>query len=225
MRKGMLGLVELREHVEEGTLDTVLVAMTDMQGRLQGKRCAAQYFLDEVIVHATEVCDYLLATDVEMNTVDGYAMSSWDTGYGDLVLRPDLTTLRLVPWLPGTALVLCDVENVQPKGVPIAPSPRQVLRTQLARLAEHGLRAFVGTELEFLVFDETFESAWNAGYRGLTPANQYNVDYSLLGTARIEPLLRRLRNEMDGAGMYVESAKGNAIAGSTRSHSAMTRHW
>ncbi|MFQ6327995.1 glutamine synthetase family protein [Nocardia sp. CWNU-33] len=213
MRKGMLGLVELREHVEEGTLDTVLVAMTDMQGRLQGKRCAAQYFLDEVIGHATEVCDYLLATDVEMNTVDGYAMSSWDTGYGDLVLRPDLTTLRLVPWLPGTALVLCDVENVQPKGVPIAPSPRQVLRTQLARLAEHGLRAFVGTELEFLVFDETFESAWNAGYRGLTPANQYNVDYSLLGTARIEPLLRRLRNEMDGAGMYVESAKGECHPG------------
>ncbi|WP_406231970.1 glutamine synthetase family protein [Nocardia sp. NBC_01009] len=213
MRKGMLGLVELREHVEEGTLDTVLVAMTDMQGRLQGKRCAAQYFLDEVIGHATEVCDYLLATDVEMNTVDGYAMSSWDTGYGDLVLRPDLTTLRLVPWLPGTALVLCDVENVQPKGVPIAPSPRQVLRTQLARLAEHGLRAFVGTELEFLVFDETFESAWNAGYRGLTPANQYNVDYSLLATARIEPLLRRLRNEMDGAGMYVESAKGECHPG------------
>ncbi|MFE7798038.1 glutamine synthetase family protein [Nocardia sp. NPDC057440] len=213
MRTGMLGLVELRERVEEGTLDTVLVAMTDMQGRLQGKRCAAQYFLDEVIGHATEACDYLLAVDVEMNTVDGYAMSSWDTGYGDLVLRPDLNTLRLVPWLPGTALVLCDVEHVQPKGVPIAPSPRQVLRTQLARLAEHGLRAFVGTELEFLVFDDSFESAWNAGYRGLTPANQYNVDYSLLGTARIEPLLRRIRTEMDGAGMYVESAKGECSPG------------
>ncbi|WP_412015283.1 glutamine synthetase family protein [Nocardia sp. KC 131] len=209
----MLGLTELRERVDAGTLDTVLVAMTDMQGRLQGKRCAARYFLDEVIGHATEACDYLLAVDVEMNTVDGYAVSSWETGYGDIVLRPDLSTLRLVPWLPGTALVLCDVEQVQPKNVPVAPSPRQVLRAQLARLAEHGLRAFVGTELEFLVFDENFEAAWNAGYRGLTPANQYNVDYSMLGTSRIEPLLRRIRNEMGAAGMYVESAKGECAPG------------
>ncbi|WP_228832390.1 glutamine synthetase family protein [Nocardia brasiliensis] len=213
MRSGMLSLTQLREQVEAGRIDTVLVAMTDMQGRLQGKRCAARYFLDEVVEHATEACNYLLAVDVDMTTVAGYSMSSWDTGYGDFVLRPDLNTLRSVPWWPGTALVLCDVEQVEPAGKPVPVSPRQVLRAQLARLAEHGLRAFVGTELEFLVFDDSYEAAWSAGYRELRPANQYNVDYSLLGTARLEPLLRRIRTEMDGAGMYCESAKGECNPG------------
>ncbi len=213
MRAGMLSVADLVRQVDAGKLDTVLVAMTDMQGRLQGKRCSARYFVDEVLDHATEACDYLLAVDVEMTTVDGYEMSSWNTGYGDFVLRPDLTTLRLVPWQPGTALVLCDVEQVRPQGKPVAASPRQVLRAQLDRLAEHGLRAYVGTELEFLVFDDTYEAAFRTGYRDLTPANQYNVDYSMLGTARIEPLLRRIRNEMTGAGMYVESAKGECNPG------------
>ncbi|NNH72270.1 glutamine synthetase [Nocardia uniformis] len=209
----MLSAADLIQRVETGMLDTVLVAMTDMQGRLQGKRCSARYFVEEVLEHATEACNYLLAVDVDMTTVDGYTMSSWDTGYGDFVLRPDLTTLRLVPWLPGTAMVLCDVEQVEPSGQPVAPSPRQVLRTQLDRLAEHGFRAYVGTELEFLVFDDSYEAALRGGYRDLTPANQYNVDYSMLGTARIEPLLRRIRNEMSGAGMYVESAKGECNPG------------
>ncbi|WP_232840075.1 glutamine synthetase family protein [Nocardia aurea] len=213
MRSGMLGPVQLRERVESGELDTVLVVMTDMQGRLQGKRCSARYFLDEVVDHATEACDYLLAVDVEMNTVDGFRDSSWDTGYGDFVLRPDPATLRLVPWQPGTALVLCDVERVRPEGEPVRVSPRQILRAQLDRLAERGLRAYVGTELEFLVFDDTYESAWAGGYRGLTAANQYNVDYSVLGTARVEPLLRRIRNDMSGAGMFVESAKGECNPG------------
>ncbi|MFD6354363.1 glutamine synthetase family protein [Nocardia tengchongensis] len=212
----MLNVTELIARVEAGTLDTVLVAMTDMQGRLQGKRCSAQFFVDEILDHATEACNYLLAVDVEMTTVDGYEMSSWDTGYGDFVLRPDLATLRLLPWLPGTALVLCDVEQVDTHGnhgQPVPASPRQVLRAQLDRLAEHGLYAYVGTELEFLVFDDTYESAFRTGYRDLTPANQYNVDYSMLGTARIEPLLRRIRTEMSGAGMYVESAKGECNPG------------
>ncbi|WP_201297875.1 glutamine synthetase family protein [Nocardia sp. CY41] len=213
MRSGMLSVAQLRDRVDTGEIDTVLVAMTDMQGRLQGKRCAARYFLDEVVQHATEACGYLLAVDVDMTTVDGYALSSWETGYGDVVLRPDLRTLRTTPWWPGTALVLCDVEHVVPEGRPVPASPRQVLRRQLDRLAERGLRAFVGTELEFLVFDDSYEAAWNAGYRGLTPANQYNVDYSMLGTGRIEPLLRRIRKEMDGAGMYVESAKGECNPG------------
>ncbi|QVI20296.1 glutamine synthetase [Nocardia tengchongensis] len=216
MRTGMLNVTELIARVEAGTLDTVLVAMTDMQGRLQGKRCSAQFFVDEILDHATEACNYLLAVDVEMTTVDGYEMSSWDTGYGDFVLRPDLATLRLLPWLPGTALVLCDVEQVDTHGnhgQPVPASPRQVLRAQLDRLAEHGLYAYVGTELEFLVFDDTYESAFRTGYRDLTPANQYNVDYSMLGTARIEPLLRRIRTEMSGAGMYVESAKGECNPG------------
>ncbi|EMD25519.1 glutamine synthetase family protein [Amycolatopsis azurea] len=210
-RRGMLTLDRLRELVEDGTVDTVLVAITDMQGRLQGKRCAAEYFLNEVVEHATEACNYLLAVDVDMNTVDGYAMSSWETGYGDFVMRPDFGTLRLLPWQEGTALVLADLERVQ--GGAVAPSPRQILRGQLDRLAAHDLAAYVGTELEFIVFDDTFESAWDKRYQDLRPANQYNVDYSMLGTSRIEPLLRRIRNDMGGAGLYVESAKGECNPG------------
>ncbi|MCT2587622.1 glutamine synthetase family protein [Actinophytocola gossypii] len=210
-RDGMLTLDQLRGLVDDGTVDTVLVAITDMQGRLQGKRCAARYFLDEVVAHATETCNYLLAVDVDMNTVDGYAMSSWERGYGDFVMRPDLDTLRLVPWHPGTALVLADVEWVE--GGPVPASPRQILRRQLDRLAERGLVAHVGTELEFIVFDDSYEQAWNAAYRDLTPANQYNVDYSMIGTGRVEPLLRDIRNGMAGAGMYVESAKGECNPG------------
>lgn len=206
-----LTIERLRVLVDEGAVDTVLVAMTDMQGRLQGKRCAARYFLNEVVPHATEACNYLLAVDVEMNTVAGYRMSSWERGYGDFVLRPDMNTLRLVPWHPGTAMVLADIEWVTGGDVPA--SPRQVLRRQLGRLAERGLSAYVGTELEFIVFDDTYESAWRSGYRDLTPANQYNVDYSMLGTGRLEPLLRRIRNSMSGAGMYVESAKGECNPG------------
>ncbi len=211
-RDGMLTLDQLRELVGNGTIDTVVVAITDMQGRLQGKRCAAEYFLNEVVPHATEACNYLLAVDVEMNTVDGYAMSSWDRGYGDFVLRPDFETLRLLPWHEGTALVLADLEWVDGSG-PVAPSPRQVLRRQLERLAERDLAAYVGTELEFIAFDDTYEQAWNSGYRNLTPSNQYNVDYSILGTGRLEPLLRDIRNGMTGAGLYVESAKGECNPG------------
>jgi glutamine synthetase len=201
----------LRELVDQGAVDTVLVALTDMQGRLQGKRCHARYFLDVVLPHAAEACNYLLAVDVDMNTVDGYAMSSWDRGYGDFVLRPDLSTLRLVPWQEGTALVLCDIQWED--GSPVVASPRQVLQRQLARLAERDLVAYVGTELEFVVFRDSYESAWDAGYRNLQPANQYNVDYSLVGTARVEPLLRAIRNGMVGAGMVVESAKGECNLG------------
>lgn len=211
MRAGMLSLSRLRERVAAGTIDTVLVAMTDMQGRLQGKRCAAEFFLDEVVNNATEACNYLLAVDVDMTTVEGYAMSSWSSGYGDFVLRPDMATLRLVPWLPGTALVLCDLERVE--GGPVAPSPRQILRAQMDRLAERGLKAYAGTELEFIVFEDTYEQGFSTGYRSLTPSNQYNVDYSLLGTSRVEPLLRRIRKEMAGAGLYVESAKGECNPG------------
>jgi len=208
---GVLGVDALRVLADRGEIDTVLVAMTDMQGRLQGKRCSARYFLNEVLAHATEACNYLLAVDVEMNTVAGYEMSSWQTGYGDFVLRPDLDTLRQVPWHDGTALVLCDVERVDGGAVPA--SPRQVLRRQLDRLAERDLDAFVGTELEFMVFEDSYERAWESGYRDLTPANRYNVDYSLLGTGRIEPLLRAIRTGMADAGMYVESAKGECNPG------------
>jgi glutamine synthetase len=210
-RTGMLTLDELRTLTESGSIDTVLLAFTDMQGRLQGKRCAAPYFLAEVVPHAAEACNYLLAVDVEMNTVDGYAMSSWERGYGDMVLRPDWATLREVPWHEATALVLCDVEWAD--GAPVVASPRQVLKRQLDRLAERGLVADVGTELEFMLFGDSFDAAWRQEYRGLRPANLYNVDYSMLGTARVEPLLRRIRNGMAGAGMIVESAKGECNLG------------
>lgn len=202
---------ELERRVEEGELDTVVLAITDMQGRLQGKRCDARHFLDEVVPHAAEGCNYLLAVDVDMRTVDGYALASWESGYGDFVLRPDLSTLRLTPWFPRTAICVADVEWQD--GTPVAPSPRQVLRRQLDRLADRGWNAFAGTELEFMVFRDTYEEAWSKAYRGLTPVNQYNVDYSILGTSRIEPLLQRIRNEMTAAGMSVESVKGECNFG------------
>jgi len=209
--RGRITLDELRARIADRSVDTVLVAFADMQGRLQGKRCAAEYFLTDVVPHAAEACTYLLAVDVEMNTVGGYAMSSWDRGYGDFVLRPDLATLRMVPWHEGTALVLCDVTWAD--GSPVRPAPRQILRGQLDRLARRGLRANVGTELEFMLFADSLDAAWSSGYRDLRPANRYNVDYSLLGTARVEPVLRRIRNAMAGAGMEVESAKGECNLG------------
>ncbi|MER5733341.1 glutamine synthetase family protein [Streptomyces sp. NPDC002138] len=202
---------ELRSLVADGEIDTVVLAFPDMQGRLQGKRFAAQFFLDEVMSHGTEGCNYLLAVDTDMNTVDGYEMSSWDRGYGDFAMHPDLSTLRRIPWNPGSALLLADL--AWNDGSPVVAAPRQILRRQLERLAEHGYTAMVGTELEFMVFQDTYEQAWDANYRGLTPANQYNIDYSVLGTGRIEPLLRRIRNEMQAAGLIVESAKGECNLG------------
>jgi glutamine synthetase len=209
--RGFLTVDELRQEAAAGLIDTVLLAIADMQGRLQGKRLSARYFLDEVLHHGSEGCNYLLAVDVEMNTVNGYAMSSWDRGYGDFVMRPDLSTLRRVPWQEGTAMLLADL--AWEDGAEVAASPRQILRRQLARLEERGLRAYVGTELEFIIYEDSYEEAWKRGYRDLTPANLYNVDYSLLGTARVEPLLRRIRREMEGAGLYVESAKGECNLG------------
>ncbi|MFW5417208.1 glutamine synthetase [Nocardiopsis sp. CNT-189] len=206
-----LTVERLGTDIRAGAVDTVLVAFTDMQGRLQGKRISGRFFLDEVLAHGTEACDYLLAVDVEMNTVGGYAMSSWETGYGDFVLRPDLDTLRLTPWQEGQAMVTADL--LRTDGADVAVSPRQILKRQTERLAERGWTAMVGTELEFVVYRDSYEEAWNRGYRELTPANRYNVDYSVLGGARVEPLLRRVRNEMAGAGMYVESAKGECNLG------------
>jgi glutamine synthetase len=202
---------ELRQAVSGGRIDTVLLALTDMQGRLQGKRMHARHFLDEVVAHGAEACNYLLAVDVDMNTVGGYAMSSWERGYGDFMMRPDLSTLRLAPWLEGTALCLADV--VWEDGADVVASPRQMLRRQLDRLTERGWEAHAGTELEFMVFDDTYEQAWDRGYRDLTPGNRYNVDYSLLGTARIEPLIRRIRNAMADADMAVENSKGECNFG------------
>jgi glutamine synthetase len=204
-------LDELRSEVDAGTIDTVVLAMVDMQGRMQGKRLTARHFLAEVAEHGAEGCNYLLAVDVDMNTVEGYAMSSWSSGYGDFEMVPDFDTLRRVPWQEGTALIMSDVRWAD--GSDVVASPRQILRRQIDRLAERGLQAFAGTELEFIVFRDTYEEAQEKGYRGMRPANLYNVDYSLLGTARVEPLLRRIRNAMAGAGMEVEDAKGECNLG------------
>jgi glutamine synthetase len=202
---------ELRKAVADGTVDTVLLAIADMEGRLQGKRLTATHFLDDVLEHGAEGCNYLLAVDVDMETVGGYAMASWDTGYGDFEMKPDLETLRMVPWLPGTALVMADLQWAD--GREVVASPRQILRRQLARLAERGLSANAATELEFIVFRDTYEDAWRKGFNELEPANLYNIDYSLLGTARVEPLIRRIRNEMAAAGMTVENSKGECNLG------------
>ena len=204
-------LDDLRAEVDAGRIDTVVLAMVDMQGRLQGKRLTAAHFLSDVVEHGAEGCNYLLAVDVDMNTVGGYAMSSWERGYGDFSLAPDFDTLRVVPWQPGTAMLMADVHWHD--GSDVVASPRQILRRQIARLGERGLGAYAGTELEFIVFRDTYEEAQERAYRGLRPANLYNVDYSLLGTARVEPLLRRIRNAMAGAGMEVENAKGECNLG------------
>src|SRR5258708_28036209 len=196
-------LEELAIEVAGGRIDTVLIAVTDMEGRMEGKRLAARFCMEEGAAHGSEGCNYLLAVDVDMNTVEGYAMSSWDRGYGDFVMRPDLATLRPLTWHEGTALVFADL--VWEDGSDVVASPRQILRRQLARLAALDLEAFSGTELEFIVFNDTYEEAWKRGYRDLTPANLYNVDYSLLVTSRIEPLLRRIRLAMEDAGLYADS--------------------
>ena len=206
-----LSVDQLRKAVADGSVDTVIVAMTDMQGRLTGKRIHGQYFLDEVLKHGTEGCNYLLAVDVDMNTVAGYEMSSWERGYSDFALMPDLNTLRMVPWQPGAAMVLADVQWLDHTDV--VASPRQVLRKQIAALEKAGMVAMCGTELEFVVYKDTYEEAWNKAYRDLTPVNQYNVDYSIMGGSRIEPLLRRIRLAMAGAGMTVESVKGECNFG------------
>jgi glutamine synthetase len=210
-RQGMLTLERLRTGFGTGEIDTVVLAFTDMQGRLQGKRLSAEFFLDEVAQNLAEGCNYLLAVDVDMNTVDGYAMSSWSSGYGDFVLAPDMGTLRHVPWHESTVMVLADLLWLD--GTPVVESPRQILKAQTDRLAERGLVAMAGTELEFVVYRDTYEEAAAKNYRGLVPANLYNVDYSILGTSRIEPLLRQIRNGMAGAGLYVESAKGECNLG------------
>jgi glutamine synthetase len=208
---GNLTIEELTVLVAAQKVDTVIVAFTDMQGRLVGKRTSARLFLEEFAEHGAECCNYLLAVDVEMNTVEGYPMSSWETGYGDMAMMPDLNTLRIVPWLTATALVMADLTLLDE--TPVPQSPREILKVQIARLAAHGLVPYSATELEFIVFDDTYRSAWAKKYEGLTPASDYNIDYALLASTRMEPLLRDIRNGMDGAGMYCEGVKGECNFG------------
>ena len=211
MATGNLSITQLTTLVEAKEIDTVIIAFTDMQGRLIGKRASARLFLEELAEHGAECCNYLLAVDVENNTVGGYAISSWERGYGDMAMIPDLDTLRLAPWLPGTAIVTADLHWLDE--TPVNPDPRQILKRQIARLAEKGLHPFVGTELEFIVFEDSYRDAWKKKYDDLTPASDYNIDYALLASTRMEPLLRDIRNAMDGAGMYCEGVKGECNLG------------
>ncbi len=211
MTTGRMSLEVLLELIERDEIDTVILAITDMQGRLQGKRIDGRFFAREFLEGAGEGCSYVLASDVDMRTVDGFALTSWERGYGDLAFVPDFSTVRAVPWHESTAVVFADVQTID--GAAVAVSPRQILQRQVERLDDRGWVGFTGTELEFLVFADTYEEAWDAGYRDLTPANQYNVDYSILGTSRVEPLLGRIRRSMRGAGMEVESLKGECNFG------------
>ena len=208
---GMMTLEELRQAVSAGEIDTVVAAQVDMQGRLMGKRFQAEYFCDEAWAE-THSCNYLLATDMEMVPVPGYKAASWAMGYGDHVMRPDLSTLRRTPWLPGTALVLCDVlDHHSHAEVPF--SPRAVLKRQVARLEARGLTAMVATELEFFLFREGFEALRDAKYRCLTSISPYNEDYHIFQTTKEEEVMRAIRNGLQGAGIPVENSKGEADAG------------
>jgi glutamine synthetase len=207
----MLSVDDLVAGVDSGDIDSVIVAFTDMQGRLAGKFLHGRYFVDEALGHGVEGCNYLLAVDPDMNTVDGYAISSWDAGYGDMVFDLDLETIRPIPWLDRTVMLQCDLATMD--GEPVPMSPRSMLRAQMDKAAGHGWKAVAGTELEFVVYEDSYEDAWRRGYRDLTPSNLYNVDYSIIGSSRVEPLVRQIRNHMYAAGMTVESAKGECNLG------------
>ncbi|MEV7009511.1 glutamine synthetase family protein [Streptosporangium sp. NPDC051022] len=201
----------LRAEFSAGRVEEVIVGLPDLQGRLQGSRIAVPYFLDEVARQGFGACVYLLASDVEMGTGPGYAIDAWDTGFGDFVLRPDPATLRLPPWDPGTALVIADA--VWPGGEPVEVAPRRVLRARLDGLAERGLVALAGTELEFLVFRGSYRDAWERRYHGLETGTRYNVDYSLQGLSEIEPVARRIRREMVRAGLVMETGRAECHSG------------
>jgi len=203
---------ELEQGAADGSIDTVVVAFTDMQGRLMGKRLHANYFLDgDISEHGVEGCNYLLALEMEGDPVPGYEMASWERGYGDLRLVPDMATLRRIPWLEGTALLLADVAWLD--GSPVAPSPRQVLKRQLERAAGLGFTAMFGSELEFFLLKETYEEAHAKHYQDLTPSVPYILDYHILAATYDEPFIRQLRNGMEEAGIRVEASKGEAWPG------------
>ena len=208
----MLTVDQLRDAVDDGSIDTVVVAFTDMQGRLMGKRLHARFFVEEDLgENGVEACNYLLALDMEMDPVPGYRLANWEQGYGDFALRPDLATLRRIPWLEATALVLCDV--VWHDGSDVAPSPRQVLKRQVERCEALGFTPMLGSELEFYLFKETYAEAHEKKYEDLTPSVPYILDYHILATTYDEPFIRQIRNGMQGAGIPVETSKGEAWPG------------
>jgi glutamine synthetase len=200
----------LAELIDEGHVDTVLVVFPDLQGRLMGKRVTGHFWLEHVGTHeGIEACNYLLAVDVDMNPLPGYRYANWEQGYGDFRAVPDLSTIRMVPWIERTAMVLCDLEDVE-TGAPVEVSPRRILRRQVERARERGYTMMMGSELEFFLFHETFEQVAAKGFRELTPSSTYVMDYHVLQTTRDEPVIRAIRNGMDGAGVPVEFSKGEA---------------
>ena len=208
---GKLTLDELSQAVTDGEIDTVIAAQTDMQGRLMGKRFQAEFFVDSAW-RETHSCNYLLATDMEMVPVDGYKSTSWEAGYGDYMMKPDLSTLRRIPWLDGTALVLCDtLDHHGHEDVP--HSPRAILKKQIARLHEMGMKAKMASELEFFLFRDSYEEAREKGHRGLSPISAYNEDYHIFQTTKEEDVMRAIRNGLQGADVPVENSKGEASAG------------
>ena len=210
--QGKISVDELTQRIDAGEIDTVITAVCDMQGRLVGKRVTARFFLDHCLDHGTHFCTYLLATDMEMNTPDGYASQNWETGYGDYLARPDWSTLRVVPWLEKTALVLCDtIDETSDRLVEIAP--RSMLRRQIERANALGFSPMMATELEFYVLKESYDDAHQKGFSNLTPFGWYNEDYHLLQASKAEPLYRRFRNEMIAAGVPIEFSKGEAAPG------------
>ncbi|WP_417205189.1 glutamine synthetase family protein [Antarctobacter sp.] len=208
---GNLTFDGLKEAVASGTIDTVLACFPDMQGRLMGKRFHAVNFV-ETSFKETHCCNYLLATDLEMATPEGYAASSWEKGYGDYVMAPDLSTIRLLPWLEGTAMVLCDILDHHTHA-PVPHSPRQMLKTQIARLKALGYDAMMATELEFFLFEQSFDDIRKGGFRDLTPISGYNEDYAILQTTKEEGVMRPIRNHLFAAGLPIENTKGEAEAG------------
>src|SRR4051812_27286335 len=215
----MLSLDELKGEGESGAIDTVVTAFTDMQGRLFGKRIQIEYFLDDVVAHGIEGCNYLLALDMEMEPVPGYEMANWEGGYGDFAIAPDLSTLRRIPWLDRTALVLCDVANHD--GSPVVASPRQILIAQYERARELGYTPLFASELEFYLYKESYAEAHEKDYRGLTPTIPYILDYHILATTMDEQYLGPVRRGMQAAGIPIEFSKGEAWYGQ---HEVNTRY-
>src|SRR5436305_2262935 len=211
--RGMLSIDQLKQEFEAGTIDTVVAAFTDMQGRLIGKRIQAEYFLEDVLSHYAplEGCNYLLALDMEMDPVPGYEMANWEKGYGDFEIAPDLSTMRRIPWLEGTALVLCDVQWED--GDPVVASPRQILIKQYERAHDLGFRPLCASDLEFYLYRQSYEEADAKGYRDLTPTIPYILDYHVLATTRDEDFMRQVRKGMQAAGIPVEFSKGEAWYG------------
>ena len=199
-------LKELAAQVEAGRIDTILVAFPDPFGRLVGKRFRADYFLKSVVAHGTHGCAYLLTVNLDMDPLDGFQLANWAAGFSDFEMRPDLDTLRLLPWQTSAAMVICDLYKTD--GTLVAEAPRSVLRRQLARVRSLGLTCFCASELEFYLFNQTYHEAYTAGYRDLKPASDYRIDYHLMQPTRDENLMRAIRNGMTAADVPIESSKG-----------------